>query len=104
MTPEGDTGIEAALTSDPSPVPVHAPFGVTVAVCAPGGGIERITFDATMPAHGHGMNYAPEVEAQAQGRYRLTGLLFHMPGRWQASLTVFSGDAPAHFTLDLDVE
>lgn len=104
MTPDGETDIQAALTSDPAPVPVHAPFQVKIAVCAPGGEVDRISFDATMPAHGHGMNYAAPVETEAKGRYRLTGLLFHMPGRWQARLTVYSADAPAHFTLDLDVE
>lgn len=105
MTPDSETAIRAALTSDPSPIPLHAPFEVTVGVCAPDGDtVDRITFDATMPAHGHGMNYAPEITQGEAGRYKLSGLLFHMPGLWQASLTVYSGGKPTYFTLDIEVE
>ena len=48
--------------------------------------------DATMPAHGHGMNYTPELGARvttADGsRYRAEGMLFHMPGEWQWSVRI----------------
>lgn len=105
MTPETETAIRAALTSEPVPVPLGAPFAVTVAVCAADSGkVDRVTFDATMPAHGHGMNYAPEITQGEAGHYTLIGLLFHMPGLWQASLTVYTGGAPTRFTLDIEVE
>lgn len=43
----------------------------------------KLTVDAVMPAHGHGMNYAPPRIEVAAGPVEVTGLLFHMPGRWQ---------------------
>lgn len=42
-----------------------------------------LSVDAAMPHHGHGMNVRPKVEALGGGRFRVTGLLFHMPGRWE---------------------
>jgi hypothetical protein len=44
-----------------------------------------------MPEHRHGMNYRPTVTAVAPGRYRVEGLLFHMPGRWDLLFDVDSG-------------
>jgi hypothetical protein len=43
----------------------------------------ELTVDAQMPHHGHGMNVKPKVEVTGPGRYRVKGLLFHMPGRWE---------------------
>jgi hypothetical protein len=34
------------------------------------------------------MNYRPTVEARGDGRYRASGLLLHMPGRWQLTFAV----------------
>ena len=36
-----------------------------------------------MPAHKHGMNYAPSLKPLGPGRWRAEGLMFHMPGRWE---------------------
>ncbi|MEM7407389.1 MAG: hypothetical protein AAF458_18975 [Pseudomonadota bacterium] len=48
---------------------------------APAGG--KLSVDAVMPAHGHGMNYTPPTVEVADEPVAVTGLLFHMPGRWQ---------------------
>ncbi len=45
--------------------------------------IDRVKVDAWMPAHRHGMNYAPTLTGTAEGPWRAEGLLFHMPGAWQ---------------------
>jgi hypothetical protein len=42
-----------------------------------------LRFDARMPEHGHGMNREPEIESQGPGEFRVSGLLFHMPGYWE---------------------
>ena len=43
-----------------------------------------------MPAHGHGMNYRPEISMVASDEsvsiYKVQGLVFHMPGTWQWDL------------------
>jgi hypothetical protein len=53
--------------------------------------VDGLRVDATMPAHGHGMNYRAEVGPRPGGGYRVEGLLFHMPGAWQVTVD---------FTLD----
>jgi hypothetical protein len=73
----------------PQPVPLAQFFTLDFAACARSG--EQITpprVDATMPQHGHGMNYRPTVESLGDGRFRASGLLLHMPGRWQLSFVV----------------
>ena len=34
------------------------------------------------------MNYAPTLKANGDGRYRVEGLLFHMPGNWEVAFDV----------------
>ena len=73
---------------DPSPIPFAELFALDVTA----DGATALTFDATMPAHGHGMQTQPTVESQGDGAFRVEGLKFHMPGSW--TLT-FELDGPA---------
>jgi hypothetical protein len=50
-----------------------------------------LTVDAAMPHHGHGMNVRPKVRREADGSYLVTGMLFHMPGRWELMFDVTRG-------------
>jgi len=85
----------------PAPLPLAEFFAVDFAVCARAGGrIEAPRVDATMPEHGHGMNYRPTVAAQGRGRFRADGLLLHMPGRWQLSFAV--GDELLRTAVNVD--
>ncbi|MDH4326171.1 MAG: FixH family protein [Betaproteobacteria bacterium] len=62
------------------PLRVGGHFALELAVCpAP----NELRVDAWMPEHRHGMNYRPSVKDRGGGRYRVEGLLFHMPGRWE---------------------
>jgi hypothetical protein len=74
-----------ALAAEPAEIAVGAFFAVVVEVCAKPGApaAESVDMDAHMPAHRHGMNYAPKIERLSATRFRATGLLFHMPGRWE---------------------
>jgi hypothetical protein len=73
----------------PEPLPLAAFFAIDFAACTRDGRrIDPPRVDATMPQHGHGMNYRPTVEARGDGRFRASGLLLHMPGRWQLSFAV----------------
>jgi ferredoxin len=56
-----------------------------VAVCPVAGnpGANALRVDAVMPAHRHGMNYAPSLREVGPGHYRADGLMFHMPGLWE---------------------
>ncbi|MEZ5658663.1 MAG: hypothetical protein R3E83_09055 [Burkholderiaceae bacterium] len=84
-----DAGVALAWQAD-APITVGEPFSLRVRLC--GAPAARLTVDADMPAHGHGMNYRPEVrETGADGDVRMLqidNLLWHMPGRWRLSFRV----------------
>ncbi len=59
--------------------------------------------DATMPRHGHGMNYRPRIERVGPGAYRAEGLFLHMAGQWRLSFEVPGPDGVHRVSVDLDV-
>lgn len=56
---------------------------------------------ATMPAHGHGMNQEPTVQAHGDGTYTASGMLFHMEGQWELAVTVTADGTTEMAHLDL---
>lgn len=77
---------------EPAALRVSEFFAVIVSACHRSGrAISRLQVDATMPAHRHGMNYAPVVTSDAAGRLRANGLLLHMPGHWQITFDLVAG-------------
>lgn len=50
--------------------------------------VEAPAVEAEMPEHQHGMNTKPVVESDDSGGYRVTGMLFHMPGWWTIKVAV----------------
>jgi len=93
-----------AWRADPSPILVGRHFALDVEVCPRAGAAmpAKLDVDATMPAHRHGMNYAPTVTAAGLGRWRVEGMLFHMPGRWELVFAAGSGRAD-RIAVDVDV-
>jgi hypothetical protein len=80
---------EVAYRWDPAELKVGRFFAVEVVVCpTPGSKVTMGLIDATMPAHGHGMNYRPKMERIGPDRYRFTGLMLHMPGKWVITFSV----------------
>ena len=104
MVPAGESRFRVALKTEPAVIKVGSPFKVMLSVCSEGASVERLTIDATMPAHRHGMNYKPEVRADTGGRYEARGFLFHMPGTWQFAVTIHANDTPSRLKLDVDVK
>ena len=88
----GDAFI-AAISVDGG-IEVSKAFSAMVTVCANSVSDIDMQFNATMPSHGHGMNYTPKVSliesTDNVARYRVDGLVMHMPGEWQWSLIVSS--------------
>jgi YtkA-like len=82
------TEAEVAYRFDPPTLKVGQFFAAEVIACrAPGGEpVREVLIDATMPAHGHGMNYRPSSIRTGDGHYRFTGLMLHMPGAWQITV------------------
>ena len=86
---------------EPAPIEVGRPFSLLLNVCTKANSpAELIAVDAQMPEHKHGMYYRPTIEAGAEGRYRVDGLVFHMPGRWELSLDVRAGEESERLTHD----
>jgi hypothetical protein len=78
---------------EPAPLRLGEFFAVVVSACERAGQpVTSVKVDATMPAHRHGMNYAPTVTSEAGGRFRASGLLLHMPGRWEFTFDL-AGDS-----------
>ena len=77
---------------EPAPLRLGEFFTVVVSVCERAGKpVSSLKVDATMPAHQHGMNYAPTVTSEAAGRFRANGLLLHMPGLWELRFDLAGG-------------
>ena len=68
----------------PAKLAVSQHFLVELVVCPKGGqpAPDGVRVDGFMPEHNHGMNYKAVVKPAAGGRYEATGLMFHMPGKW----------------------
>ena len=63
-----------------------------------------LAVDAAMPQHGHGMNRVPHTEGPKAGRFRIDGLLFHMPGKWELYFDVARGALVERAQADVEVE
>ena len=48
----------------------------------------KLTIDATMPAHGHGMMTDPELKQLGPTTWRADGLKLHMHGAWQFEVRI----------------
>ncbi len=91
-------GAEVAFRWDPAEFKVGQFFALEIVVCpAPGANVTMGGVDAIMPAHGHGMSYRPKMERTAPNRYRFTGLMLHMPGKWLITFSV--GHSPTKAAL-----
>ena len=87
---------------DPLQIEVGAPFALVMNVCTRRGeAAELVRVEATMPEHKHGMNYSPTVVPVGNGRFRVEGMLFHMPGSWELGFDVRSGEEIERLTHDI---
>jgi hypothetical protein len=94
---------EIAYRWEPAELKVGRFFAAEVIACrAPDlGSVRSIVLDAQMPAHGHGMNYRPVVAETAPGRFRVTGLMLHMPGTWRLTFDLLQGDRRTRLTREI---
>lgn len=85
-----------SFATAPNPIPLGQPFALSLAACA--AKPDRVSVDATMPAHRHGMNYRPTVTQLAPSEFRAEGLLFHMPGEWEFVFDLYYGERRERLT------
>ncbi len=82
-----------AFRPDPARIEVGEPFALLFNVCTKRNNpAELVAIDAQMPEHKHGMNYRPTIVSLGDGRYRVEGMVFHMPGRWEINIDVRAGE------------
>ncbi|MEM8647336.1 MAG: hypothetical protein AAGF86_13460 [Pseudomonadota bacterium] len=104
LTPEDKASFNGALNLGPKMPTVAAPFDVELKVCSSDTKpLDRLSVDATMPAHKHGMNYQPQLSQTGDGLFKASGFLFHMPGHWKITVSVYSEGAPSHLSMDVNV-
>ena len=74
------------------------PFSFKVSLCSKNNRKpDRVTANAIMPAHQHGMNYTPTVTFdEKSNRYVISDFLFHMPGEWEITVSSYLGDKVTH--------
>ena len=96
---------EVAYRFEPADLKVGQFFAAEVIACrAPGGeSVADVLLDATMPAHGHGMNYRASSARMDDGRYRFTGLMLHMPGAWRITIDLVQGTKRTRLTQDVNL-
>ncbi len=78
MEPVTSDAMAAFVVLDPPPI--AQPFKITITYCEP---VSRLSVTAIMPAHQHGMNYEPKIDAVSDTTFTASGMVFHMPGAWQ---------------------
>jgi hypothetical protein len=79
--------------TEPAKLAVGQHFTIEMAVCTKSGqpAPDGLRVDGFMPEHNHGMNYKAVVKPVGSGRYGATGLMFHMPGKWDFIFEVRGG-------------
>jgi hypothetical protein len=100
-------GYRVSWAPRPDPIPLNEPFELDVTVLSAADGTPvadaSLVVEASMPSHGHGMLRHPRVMTRdAQGRYRVAGMLFHMSGHWVLGVTVVRKSVAD--TVEFDVE
>jgi hypothetical protein len=97
----------SSIESDLSPVTVGPIHNWTVEITTPDGRpVEQasLSIDGSMPQHGHGLPTTPQVtEHLGDGRYRIEGMKFNMPGWWTLTIGVEgpAGSDQTTFNLSL---
>jgi len=79
-------GVQARWQLEGPPLAVGRHVVLRVQLCPADATLARV--DATMPAHRHGMNYRPSIQALGGGQWRVQGVMLHMAGLWDLQLDV----------------
>jgi hypothetical protein len=95
-------------TSKPDPIPLNELFTLEVNVYKDANLQHRpsgvaIEVDADMPAHQHGMTLAPRIEPISDGQFRVTGMLFHMPGHWEIYIDVIKDGEKERARFEVEI-
>jgi hypothetical protein len=106
METEDDSENRAIFDLDASAISIGQPFSFNVSLCGDEKGKpDRLTANAIMPAHQHGMNYIPTVSyLKEANNFEVEGFLFHMPGVWEITVASYRGEDVTHFTKSIMIK
>lgn len=94
-----------AFRPEPMRIEVGQPFSLLFNVCTrKDDPAELVAVEAHMPEHRHGMNYRPTIVSAGDGRFRVEGLVFHMPGRWELDIDVRADSETERLTHEIIVK
>lgn len=96
------TNPKVLVRTDGGTFPLGQVFAIEIVVCDDDGAWQVLGVDATMPAHGHGMNYRPVLKPH-RGGASADGLLFHMPGTWELSIKLRNAQGARIVRAPVDV-
>lgn len=90
----------AAIELNVESIQLGEPFSFTFSLCDEKNSMpDRVTANAIMPAHQHGMNYTPTVTFdEDSNRYDISDFVFHMPGEWEITVSTYQNDEVTHYT------
>jgi hypothetical protein len=96
-------GYTVTLETAPSPIPLNQPFEATLRIAprTPPAAALAVEVDARMPEHFHGMNRVARTTLQPDGSFKVDGLLFHMPGRWELYVDITEGPRTERAQLEV---
>jgi hypothetical protein len=94
-----------AFRPEPLRIEVGEPFSLLFNVCTKNDmPAELVAVDAESAERKHGMNYRPTIVSLGDGRYRVDGMVFHTPGRWELSIDVRAGEESERLSHELEVK
>lgn len=64
----------------------------------------KLTFDADMPEHRHGMKTQPKSARNPDGSFTIRGILLHMAGDWELYLDVTRGGLTERAQVSVTLE
>ena len=101
-------GFHARWQPSVAPLPLNESFDATLWLSTGANGVPiegaQVSVDCRMPAHRHGMLQEVEISDEGRGRYRVLGLLCHMPGHWVLHVDLTRGAITERAQFDLVIE
>ena len=92
---------------DPNPIPRNQPFALEIWILDKDGHPPEalaLVIDARMPEHRHGMVREPHITTLGPGHFKVTNMLFHMPGRWVLHFDMTHGGLTERGSFEVKLE
>lgn len=111
-TADSDDGrYRLTYSTRPDPLPLNEMFTIDASIASlqgdragPAPWDVKLSVDARMPEHQHGMNVEPKVENLGGGRFRISRMLFHMPGHWELYFDIAQNGVTTRVQFEVNLD